>query len=1377
MENENLNPTELIQKLNETESKLQKEIQLRKEQEARFLKVQNRYEKILENYPKGMVNIFDTKYRYIFVYGEEIKRLGFTKEKLVGRTLTEVYPKETAFYLMKFLDGVWRNNKIEFEYNFNGNIYFVAASPLKNDMGSVSEMIVITQNITELKKYQKELQMSEEQFKMFADRLPAGIFIKDAKGRYTFLNKYNEEKFGDKNWRGKTAYDFFPKDIADSFKEDDEKVLKEGAIKSSVSVKDKDGQLRYFSTQYFPIEKSDGSKLIGGISLDITEEIEIRLALEESEKFKNSLLESSPVPIHSLDLQGRVVTWNKAAEKVFGWKADEVIGKYLPIVQEEKRSEFEQIKDIILSGKSVVDKELIRQKKDGTKFIASLSASPIYNHQGEISGIISVVFDITEEKHNKEKITRLSNIFENSLNEIYLIDAETLKFVDVNKAAQKNLGYTLEELKKMTPIELKPEVTLEQFNRLIEPLKKGVKDQISFETLHQRKNKTTYNVEVHLQLLQSENKSYYSAIIIDITDRKKAEEEIKRYASIVSLSSDLMSFMDKDYRYLAVNEAYSKASGLSKEKIIGKTASEVLGNEVFEKIVKPNVDKCLSGEIVNYQGWVKYPAYEPKYVDANYYPDYDSNDKIRGVVINVRDITRQKRVEEKLIERNDFIQTVMDNLPIGIALNHIDGGDSFYMNKKFEEIYGWSSKEITKVSNFFPKVYPDKEYREQIMKQVLNDIATGDPQKMHWENCIVTHQDGSKHIVNAQNIPLPEQNTMVSTVIDVTAQKEAENRLRESEERYKTLIESAPDTIAIHLNGKLVFANQSAVKLLEADSLDQIIGMDISKIVHPNRQQEVNRRIEKILNDEAQYYLIEEEYLSLKGKRIPVEVTAVKILYNNKPAVQVIIRDISERKKAEQALRESEERYRMLVENQTDLVVKVDSDGKFQFVSDSYCKTFGKSEEQLLGKNFRPLVHKDDIKTTEEVLKKLFRPPYRCYLEQRAKTVKGWRWFGWSDKAIVNSNGEIESIIGVGRDITDRKNAELKVIEERNKAEQYLETAAIMMLALNKKGNVTMINSTGAKILGYTKKYIIGKNWFDNFIPEEIRPKMRRIFVDSLKGNMSTFETYENPVLCRYNKTKIIGWHSNYLKDEQGNILGILSSGEDVTESIRLRNELRETNEKLVNLTQHMHKLREQERAFLAREIHDDLGQSLTAVKLDLSTAVQVLEEKEKAEKKINSAIQITNSTIKTVQEITSELRPGLIDDLGLIPAIEWYTTQFAERAKLKIDFSSSISESDILQPHKIVLYRIIQESLTNVARHARATRIKIKLSKKNKNLILTIDDNGKGISEEDKHRVDAFGLIGMNERAHSINGILEIKGKKNRGTKIQLIVPLSEKK
>jgi len=190
-------------------------------------------------------------------------------------------------------------------------------------------------------------------------------------------------------------------------------------------------------------------------------------------------------------------------------------------------------------------------------------------------------------------------------------------------------------------------------------------------------------------------------------------------------------------------------------------------------------------------------------------------------------------------------------------------------------------------------------------------------------------------------------------------------------------------------------------------------------------------------------------------------------------AVQALAGELEAFRRASQ---EGEDKYRLLVEHQTDLVVKVDAQGRFLYASPSYCRVFGRSEDQLLGTAFMPLVHEDDRQSTQEAMKALFVPPHTAYMEQRAMTVDGWRWLAWSDSAILGPGGEIEAIIGVGRDISERKQAEelLSQSEERF-AKAFHSSPAPLVISDIATGRFIDVNGRWMEMLGYAKEEQIGQ--------------------------------------------------------------------------------------------------------------------------------------------------------------------------------------------------------------------------------------------------------------------------------------------------------------
>jgi len=256
----------------------------------------------------------------------------------------------------------------------------------------------------------------------------------------------------------------------------------------------------------------------------------------------------------------------------------------------------------------------------------------------------------------------------------------------------------------------------------------------------------------------------------------------------------------------------------------------------------------------------------------------------------------------------------------------------------------------------------------------------------------------------------------------------------------------------------------------------------------------------------------------------------------------------AERKRAEEALRESEARYRLLVENQTDMVVKVDTEGRFQFVSPSYCRLFGKTEDELLGKSFVPLVHKDDRERTAKAMEDLYRPPHTAYVEQRAMTKDGWRWLGWMDTAILDEEGNVTAIIGVGRDITRRKQAEEALRESEGRWRSLAESSPDHILTLDTDLNIQFANFASP---GLTVEDLIGTPLY-TYVEQERQSEIKAILENVLKtGDLAKYETeYQTPAGTIYYESHVMP------RTVAGEVVGLVMTARDITERKRAEEEI-----------------------------------------------------------------------------------------------------------------------------------------------------------------------------------------------------------------------------
>jgi signal transduction histidine kinase len=250
------------------------------------------------------------------------------------------------------------------------------------------------------------------------------------------------------------------------------------------------------------------------------------------------------------------------------------------------------------------------------------------------------------------------------------------------------------------------------------------------------------------------------------------------------------------------------------------------------------------------------------------------------------------------------------------------------------------------------------------------------------------------------------------------------------------------------------------------------------------------------------------------------------------------------------------------------------------------------------------------------------------------------------------------------------------------------------------------------------------------------------------------------------------------IKDNKGKTIYLSATLIDITDRKKAEVEFKRSYKQLQALTEYLHQVRENERTLIAREIHDQIGQVLTALKFDISWIKSKLPKKNHSlAEKIISMNELIEKAIKTTKEISAELRPSILDDFGLEAALEWYSDEFQNRTGIICEIKTDFKQLKLDKNRSTAIFRIFQESLTNIARHANATKVKVNVKAMKNNLELKIIDNGKGITEEQINDSHSLGLIGMRERLMLLKGKLKISGVTNKGTTVVATIPLERRR
>ena len=501
-------------------------------------------------------------------------------------------------------------------------------------------------------------------------------------------------------------------------------------------------------------------------------------------------------------------------------------------------------------------------------------------------------------------------------------------------------------------------------------------------------------------------------------------------------------------------------------------------------------------------------------------------------------------------------------------------------------------------------------------------------------------------------------------------------------------------------------------------------------------------------------------------------------------------RELAQWKLWEQGLKKSEERYRRLVDLSPEAMF-VTVGGKFAYVNQASLELYGASSaEDLLGRDSVDFVHPDDREMVADRVRRVSqgeRLPFRetsiVRLDGAARDVSG------SGVTIVYSGQQAMQI--VLRDVTRRKQAEQALQENEERFRNLYESAPIAYFSVSMDGCVRMVNKSAEKMLGYSHGDLVGRSVIDLYADTPLgKEKARRLNERIREGEQIYSEELE--MRDSSGGSVWIDLTVVLVRDSQGRPIERRAMAVDVTKRKQAEAAVRKAGEELEirvedrtaelrALARRLVSVREEERTHIAREIHDELGQGLTSLKLDLSwlkrrlTVIGDDHERSAVLSKIVSIEGTVDSTIASVREISTQLRPTVLDDVGLMAALEWQAMDFQLRTGIACDATLPETEEILGRDQTTALFRICQESLTNVARHAQATRVNLSLRHADGDAVLTVTDDGRGISYGEKVNGRSLGILGMRERALALRGTVHVAGTPGQGTAVTARIPLVE--
>lgn len=650
----------------------------------------------------------------------------------------------------------------------------------------------------------------------------------------------------------------------------------------------------------------------------------------------------------------------------------------------------------------------------------------------------------------------------------------------------------------------------------------------------------------------------------------------------------------------------------------------------------------------------------------------------------------------------------------------------------------------------------------------LANVITDITERKRTEEELRRHRDHLEEMIATRTHELERSNETLHA--EIAERKQAEEALRESENSYRAVVENAAEGIVVVQGQTLQFVNPALVSMI-GYSKEELLTRPFIEFVHPDhRDWTMGIHIKRFKGEEVPP-IYELKVLDKKGNIIWVENNGILIEWRDKPATLNFLRDVTERKKAEQAIWASESEKRSILNAISDHIIFHDTDLTIRWCNEAAARSVGMTHRELVGCHCYELWQgRSEPCEGCPVLRAIETGSYNAGII----TTPDGKWWEIIGEPVLDRDGQIRGAIEISRDITERKKTEQALRESEERLKILFESAPDTIYLIDSEGKFIDGNRAAEELIGFTKDEIIGKNLAEMGLLSD--GQLSKAKANLKKAATSKLSGPNEYTLKRKNGSHISIEVRTFPVKIGGKMLS-LGIARDITEHKRTEKELLEHQAKLKSLASQLSLTEELERHRLATNLHDQISQSLVISKIKLDQ-LRKSSTSDEFNRPLEGVSNCLGQIIDDTRTLTFDLSYPILYELGFEAAVaEWLTDQIQEKHGIRTEFLDDGHQKPLDDDIRVLLFRNVRELLINVVKHAQANKVRVSIRKVKDNIRVSVEDDGVGFDPVEVTSMAAkraeFGLFSIRERLEQLGGLIEIDSKRRRGSKITMIAPL----